>query len=134
MQVPMPTTVRVSLWLLIGTFVASTAAFLFDPAPFPAQPIGPAVLVGALVGLFVFFLFVYVAVMAYRRSNSARWTYAVVSVFSSLTSILVQIAKAPTLPTKISLDIFAAAQLISVALLFMRESNAWYSDKPSSMS
>jgi hypothetical protein len=126
MQSPMPKTVRASLWLLIGSFLATPVVGVINPTPFPGLPDGSV----PFVVVFVLFLglMVLVAVMAYRQRNWARWVHSVMFVFGPIVSVPVQMEMFSTSPATSLLGLMLyAAQLASVALLFAPQSNAWYS-------
>jgi hypothetical protein len=128
MQAPMPKTVRISLWLLVGSVVASPLITIMDPAPLPKLPTATWQIV--LMTILSIGLALFLAVMTYRGRNWARWVHAFIFVFGSLLAFLflAQSQESSTSHVISSLDaIVYAAEVISVALLFVRESNAWYS-------
>jgi hypothetical protein len=126
----MPNSVRVSMWLLIASAIATPLVSLLDPTPIPQLPEGAVPLAFlAFVGFFVpfFGVLIFFAVMAYRRRNWARWVHSAILLISSAVYVPLQ-AKAFEVSASLAVlnVILTVIELASLVLLFTRESNAWY--------
>jgi len=122
----MPKSIRTSLWLLVGSFAAGALITILNPAPLPKLP--PVTWQMLLMAILSFGLVTFIAVMTYRRRSWARWVHALFFLGGVLLLIPAQ-TKVPSTSYVISsmTVIVYAAQVFSVALLFVRQSNAWYS-------
>jgi hypothetical protein len=128
MQAPMPRAIRASLWLLVGSYVAGPLVTIMDPAALPKLP--PITWQIVLMSLLSFGLALFLAVMTYRRRNWARWAHALFFVCGSLLALPAQMQERSISLAIPSLHLLVyVAEVISVALLFVRASNAWYSGK-----
>lgn len=126
MQLPMPKTVRISLWLLVGSTLAGPLLSLIDPTPLPDFPSAPWAFLAFLLAFFA--LIVWIVVMAYRRKNWARWVYSIVFVLGLALEFWMPAENFPVSPVLSSLNfVVGAAELVSIVLLFVPQSNAWYS-------
>jgi hypothetical protein len=126
MQLPMPKTVRISLWLLVGSTLAGPLLSLIDPTPLPEFPSAP----WAFLVFFLAFLavIVWIAVMAYRRRNWARWVHSIFFVLGLALVFSMPAENFPASPVMSSLNfVVGVAEVVSIVLLFVPQSNAWYS-------
>jgi|SRR5690348_5880669 len=127
----MPQPVRLSLWLLVAGVIASPLISLLDPTPTPPLPEGSGPLLFFVIIVFsvpFFGALIFFAVMAYRRRTWARWVHSGILLFGIVLYVPAQIAALEvSIPLPLLNLIVAAIELASAALLFTRESNAWYS-------
>jgi hypothetical protein len=126
MQLPMPKTVRISLWLLVSSTLAGPLFSLMDPTPLPEFPSSRWGFVALLLGFLA--LMLWIVVMAYRRRNWARWVHSTLYVLGSALVFSMPSEGFSASPLMSSLNfLVGAAELASIVLLFVPQSNAWYS-------
>ena len=129
--VHMPMTVRISLCLLVAAVLATPLIGMLDSAPTPTLPegAGPAVIAATLFLVAFLGLVAFVAVMAYRRRNWARWVHGALFVLGLAVYIPTMVATFESSSSSVLSLIVTAAEVASVVLLFTRDSNAWYSSR-----
>jgi hypothetical protein len=122
----MPRAVRVSLWLFIGSAIASPLVACLDPRPLRLFPAG-ANLAALVVATFFLGLLIFIAYSAYRRQNWARWVLAILGVAALATDIPSLARDLAVVPLVGMLETtVACCQTASLVLLFVPKANHWY--------
>jgi len=123
----MPRSVRVSLWLFLGSVAVSFAVIPFDPGPWPPRPEIPVLIATILVGAVVFGGIASVAFRSYQGRNWARWVQLALTVAAfpaAIRDALSHLGDSPVVTT-IHAAIFCTT-IAAVALLFTPTSSVWY--------
>ena len=129
-----PVAVRVSAWLYVCSFVPGLVSLAVNPklgSLAHAQPVAFAVAIAILsvpIGLFGV-----VSYLAFHRRNWARWVLVVIVVGATLIQlprdpVFRSILKGSVSWTALLFALITVAQIASVVLLFLPDSDRWYRD------
>ena len=128
-----PASVRTSMWLLSGTYIAGIAIGLLDRRPLPRFPgdedhfvFAAALTGGGLVAILFGALFLFIVQAMTRGRNWARWALAAQLLLGALYAFRLpgNFGGVSAFP-RIEVSVWTV-QCIGVGLLFLPVSNQWY--------